>query len=239
MTWPPAGVTPYYCDEWACVVHGDCREVLPRLGPVDAVITDPPYGVGLTAKVTKYNHLRTGTPYEDTPEQALALGQGVVTWAQQRAKRAVILPGNRLCFAYPAPAAMGCIFCPNGAGIDRWGFTCFHPILYYGRCPYLSQGKGSRPSSFASAHPGMHVTKEQWAHPCPKPLDWMLWLVKRGSLPGETLCDPFLGSGTTLVAAKDLGRRAIGIEISEAYCALAARRLAQEVLPLRPQEDTP
>ena len=68
------------------------------------------------------------------------------------------------------------------------------------------------------------------ARPRPKPLPWMKWAVALVSRPGETVIDPFMGSGTTLRAAKDLGRRAIGIEIEERYCEIAAKRLGQEVL---------
>jgi site-specific DNA-methyltransferase (adenine-specific) len=69
-------------------------------------------------------------------------------------------------------------------------------------------------------------------HPCPKPVTFMRWVVERCTASADTVLDPFMGSGTTLRAAKDLGRRAIGIEIEERYCEIAARRLAQEVLPL-------
>lgn len=66
-------------------------------------------------------------------------------------------------------------------------------------------------------------------HPCPKPLNLYLWLVGQCSEPGQLIIDPFAGSGTTLLAAKQLNRRAIGIEIEEKYCEIAAKRLSQEV----------
>ena len=177
----------------ACTLYrADCLEVLPTLAPVDAVITDPPYGVELVAKVTKHNHITASTTYADTPERVKCLIAALLTWTLQHSARAVMTPGIRMLWAYPRPDSLGCIFSPNGAGLDRWGFGCFHPILYYGGCPYLATGKGGRPNSFSSSHPGMHVTKEQYDHPCPKPLAWMLWLVNRGSLPGETVCDPYL-----------------------------------------------
>lgn len=67
-------------------------------------------------------------------------------------------------------------------------------------------------------------------HPCPKPLQLWRWLMSKFSKEGELALDPFMGSGTTLRAAKDVGRRAIGIELEERYCEIAANRLRQEVL---------
>jgi site-specific DNA-methyltransferase (adenine-specific) len=75
-------------------------------------------------------------------------------------------------------------------------------------------------------------TADKTDHPCPKPYGWMAWAICLASEDGETVLDPFMGSGTTLRAAKDLGRKAIGIEIEERYCEIAAKRMRQEVLPL-------
>ena len=69
-------------------------------------------------------------------------------------------------------------------------------------------------------------------HPGPRSLKAARWLLSWWSDEGETILDPFMGSGTTLRAAKDLGRKAIGIEIEERYCELAAKRMAQTVMPL-------
>jgi site-specific DNA-methyltransferase (adenine-specific) len=69
-------------------------------------------------------------------------------------------------------------------------------------------------------------------HPTVKPTDLLAILLGYSTLAGEVVLDPFMGSGTTLVAAKNLGRKAIGIEIEERYCEIAAKRCSQEVLAL-------
>ena len=209
------------------LILGDCLEVMPTLGRVDAVVTDPPYGVNLTAKVTKHNRIEASKVYSDDETEIRELViNAFESWCAYNTLRAVVTPGTRLLQDWPKARSIGTIFSANGAGRDSWGFGCNHPILYYGNCPYLATGKGSRPNSFYSAHPGMHVTGENKIdHPCPKPIEWMLWLVARASLPGETILDPFMGSGTTLVACQKLGRHGIGIEIDPDYFEIACKRV--------------
>lgn len=226
MIWESMGLKPYYDHAGITIFHGDCREILPKLPKVDLVLTDPPYGVNFKGKSTKHTK-RDMDGYlsiSDGPEIVSDVVVPVMEICIGIA-RVVVTPGTRNCFKYPEPTAIGCIFYPSGAGLGRWGFTCSQPILYYGADPYLAHGMGHRPDSFSTtANAG--VTE----HPCEKPIGVMRWLVVKGSLEGELILDPFMGSGTTLVAAKQLGRRAIGIEIEEKYCEIAAKRLAQSVL---------
>jgi len=106
----------------------------------------------------------------------------------------------------------------------------FAPVLFFGAAPDLFSG--AKPTCIASHEKSDPCSKQ---HPCPKPVGWMRWLVELASRSGETILDPFMGSGTTLVAAKQLGRRAIGIELEEKYCAIAVKRLAQtELFAARP-----
>lgn len=79
----------------------------------------------------------------------------------------------------------------------------------------------------------MRVPPEQLKHPNEKPIDLIIKLLEPYDFLKQTILDPFMGSGTTLVAAKQLGRKAIGIEIEEKYCEIAVKRLGQEVLALK------
>lgn len=226
---------PYYEHAGISIYHGDCREILLHV-TADVVVTDPPYGVGLTKKTSDFRdspHFDNGerdratVVYDDDPQRIREMLSEAIPLAISRADRACIFPGSAMLWAYPEPDALGAVFCPSGAGRNSWGFTVSYPILFYGKDPYLEDGKGSRPNGFRTEQPN----REHFDHPCPKPIEWMRWAITRSSRPNETILDPFLGSGTTLRAAKDLGRRAIGIEIEERYCEIAAKRLGQEVLP--------
>ncbi len=226
---------PYYEDDWVTLYHADAREL--QL-PADVLITDPPYGAQLTTKTTgrRWNGKRSetfNTPasvvYDDSAEHVRTLISSVVLPQIALCDRALIFTGTTMLYDYPPPASIGCVFTPAGTGCSAWGFTGMHPVRFYGRDPYLVDQRGGRLNSFSA---GAESNSVRWDHPCPKPMPWLRWAVNRASRPGETIIDPFAGTGTTLRAAKDLGRRSIGIEIEEHYCAQIVQRLAQEVLPL-------
>lgn len=216
----------------ATLYLGDCRDILPTLPRVDAVITDPPYGISLEKKTSDYRDskffdagesLRASTLYADEPEHVRELIRSAIPLALAIAERAVVFSGPAMLWAYPEPASLGSVFTLAGAGRTAWGFQCSHPVLFYGKDPFLQDGKGGRPNSHKDDQPN----RDQVDHPCPKPVAWMRWAVNRGSRKNETVLDPFMGSGTTGIACHQLGRRFIGIEIEPKYFDIACRRIEQ------------
>lgn len=200
----------------ATLYLGDCLDILPTLPKVDAVITDPPYGVDFIGKATKHTkatHTEPGGYLGGDSE----VGPVAVRAALDRCDRAVVFPGNRLLFDYPKPYEFGCVYCPSGAGLGRWGFTVVHPMLFYGKgLPHTRQG----PSGFES----FELAGED-RHPCPKPVGWMRWAIAKCTLVEQTVCDIFMGSGSTGVAAAQTNRKFIGIEIEPKYFDIARERI--------------
>ena len=215
---------------------GDCLEVLRDMpsGSIDAVITDTPYGVGLTAKRAKQRGgevtVRPGSYlHDDTPEYIDTVVVPAINECRRIARCVVVTPGTRNMWRYPEPDDVGCFYSAAGTGMGRWGFTCMQPIFYYGKDPYLAAMLGSRPNSSGQTYPN---DANEVAHPCAKPIRMMLWLVERASLEGMTVLDPFMGSGTTGVAAIMKGRRFFGIEINPNYCAIARQRIEEAAAQL-------
>lgn len=211
-------MTPYYSDDYATIYLGDSLEVLPSI-TADVVVTDPPYGVGVDY-----------ADHDDTAEALEALIADV--WPLlSRFERVALTPGVSNIHRWPAPTWTLCWLNAASGGRSSWGFTTWQPVLVYGKDPYLAHGKGCRPDSVQMTTGGGALVAElATGHPCPKPIRFAHWVVERCVWDDEVIVDPFMGSGTTLRAAKDLGRKAIGIEKSERYCEIAAKRLAQEVL---------
>jgi len=201
-------VNPYYQDDYCTIYHGDCRDIMPSLPKVDLVLTDPPYGVKI-----KYNN------YDDSDENIRKVIVPIIVTCIEKYGRVVLTPGNKQVWKYPPARDIGCWFNPAGTGFGSWGFCLAHIILFYGKDPH--------PNKMPSSITGLFDRRDSDNHPCIKPLPFITWLVNRASDEGETVLDPFMGSGTTLRAAKTLKRKSIGVELEEKYCEIAARRLAR------------
>jgi len=191
-----------------CTLYlGDCLEVLPLIKNIDAIVTDPPYGVGF-----KYES------FEDTIEYLKNISVKTIQYCISKKYRIILTPGNSHCYEYPKPDDIGVWFNPAGTGHAKWGFVLAHLIYYYGKDP--------KPNKSASSITGLFDRREKEAHPCIKPLPFIAWMVNKVSLVNETICDPFMGSGTTGVACQKLNRKFIGIEIDEKYFDIACNRIA-------------
>ena len=205
---------PYFQDESCTIYHGDCREILPELGPVDLVLTDPPYNVGID-----YSDGDNRADYESWCGE----------WFAMLPQPILLTPGMvnlGMWMRIHEPTWTIAWVKPNQCSPSRiGGFNAWEPVLVYGRI-----GKRIGHDTFSTAiKTNQHYVGD---HPCPKDLHSWSRILAMASEVGQTILDPFMGSGTTLRAAKDLGRKAIGIEIEERYCEIAARRLSQMVLPL-------
>jgi DNA modification methylase len=214
---------PYWQEGKLTIYHGDAGEVLPEIAfdhghPAifDLCLTDPPYGIDL-----EYDG------YKDSIGNLLFIVDEVLPTIRRSAIVTLLTPGIKHMYCYPPPTWVLSHVQPNGAFSGPWGFIGWQPILAYGADPHLRENNGRKADSFItyeSSPPGLD-------HPCPKPIALWTWLMKRGAArPADKILDPFLGSGTTLVVAQRLGHEAVGIEQSERYCEVAAKRLRQLVL---------
>jgi site-specific DNA-methyltransferase (adenine-specific) len=216
-------VKPYYQDPAVTIYHGDCREVLPGLS-ADVLVSDPPYwiayspgggGKGFRGKGKGWGKSFAGPdvvrgdsePFDPAP--LLALGLPSVLWGANH-------------YADRLPASPTWLVWDKRRGLVRNDFA---------DCEMAWSNIGGPARVYSHLWYGVwRDSDEDRLHPTQKPLPVMVWCL--GLVPGGVVLDPFMGSGTTLRAAKDLGRKAIGIEIEERYCEIAARRMGQEVLSL-------
>ena len=229
---------PYYDEDGITIYHGDCREILPYLPKVDLVLTDPPYEAEahtVQRRVRRGNEPLSFEPLSFGLREAAAIGmanlstgwilvfcqiEAAMLWREQLEKAGAIY--RRSCI-WVKPDGM-----PQYSG-DRpgMGYETFVACHAPGRSTWNGGGKHGVFIFNKGENGG--IANE---HETQKPLKLMKELVSLFSDPGETILDPFGGSGTTARAAKDLSRKCICIEIEEKYCEIAVRRLAQMVLPL-------
>lgn len=237
---------PYYSDDAVTIYHGDCRRILPQIERVGVMLTDPPYSPHTHAKqwigaaLTAGGDKRVSTAHKELGFDPLTDELRAFICAE--AKRAVERWSLAFCDTESAHLWRNDYV---AAGLD-YVRTCF-----WDKVDSAPQFTGDRPAASVEAIVCAHPSgKKRWngggrrnvfrhavngergpkPHPSTKPLMLMPELVTLFTEPAELIVDPFMGSGTTLRAAKDLGRRAIGIELDERYCEIAAKRMGQEVL---------
>lgn len=206
---------PYYSERDITIYHGDCREILPDLSKVDLVLTDPPYGI--TYNPTGGN----GVAQRGNLERVKGDEQPFDPSPFLDYPKAILWGGNHYADKLPASAAWLVWYKRNGI-----------PSIDFADCEIAWSNLQTPARVFNHLWHGMLRDSERGElryHPTQKPLVLMRWCLSFAP-DAETILDPFMGSGTTLRAAKDLGRKAIGIEIEEKYCEIAANRLRQEVL---------
>ena len=218
---------PYYEQDGITIYCGDCRDILPTLdtGSIDLVLTDPPYGIGWSRGVHSARNSKSQIGIlndHDTSarDDALALLTDIpaIVFGSFHASYPV---NTKQVLVWSKPADSGVVGSTTGYRRDA------EPVFLVGPWPVLNV----QWSSVLRSHVGSiaNVTAET-GHPHTKPVQLIRDLIERAD--AQTILDPFMGSGTTLRAAKDLGRKAIGIEIEERYCEIAVKRLQQSVLPM-------
>lgn len=227
--------TPYYQDDLVTLYHGDCREVLPTIaaGSVAALVTDPPYGMNYQS------HRRVATQKfaKIADDGAVVTDWFADAWATVRdggagyvATRWDVFPQWQDELRGYAPTRNVIVWAKDnhGSGDLTGDYAPQHEFILY-----LPKGRhvlrGRRLSNVWTVPRDAATTYE---HPTQKPVSLMGRAIAKSSDPGDLILDPFAGSGSTLRAAKDLGRRAIGVELEERYCEVIVRRLAQQALDL-------
>ena len=186
----------------ATLYLGDCLDVLPILAPVDAVITDPPYGIGFAAQPTDYQRKNGMQPrdWDNAKAASLdplrALGSVQIVWG-----------GNY----YSLPTTRGWL---------SWFKPDAPPSMAHFELAWTNQDRNARQISCSIAE----TNAERVGHPTQKPLKVMRWCIEQAGMPA-TILDPYMGSGSTGVAAIQCGRRFFGIEIDPTYFQMACERI--------------
>lgn len=218
---------PYYADDRVVLYHADCRDVLPTLGRFDLLLTDPPYGIDAA------NYKRANTQHGASV--AKCKDYGLSNWDKRppsadifdqlfrASENQIIFGANHFISRMPHDSSCWLVWDKengdNAYADCELAWTSFPKAVRIFRYRWQGMLQGC-----------MGTKKEQREHPTQKPLPLMLWCLENYSEKGQTILDPFAGSGTTGRAAKDLGRNCVLIEREEKYCEIAAKRMQQEVL---------
>ena len=213
-------MNPYYQDNEVTIYHGDCREIVPTLGHFDLMLTDPPYGMQFVSNFRKVKY----DPIIGDDDMPI---ETIVSFMNQIDRAAYVFcrwnnigqmpkPKSVLAWVKTGRRYGGGLGDLKHEHIRQWEACCFYPMAGH--------------KFIKRTGDVIHCDRTgNDLHPTQKPEGVLLTILKANF--GETILDPFAGSGTTGRAAKDIGRKAVLIEIDERYCEIAARRMTQMVLP--------
>lgn len=239
---PARGPEPYYQDGAVTIYHGDCLDVLDRIAlNCHAVLMDPPYASGARTEAAKASSgsMVRGLRWAAKPIENDQMTTTGFVWLMREVARRLALPEGGALLAFidwrQWPNLVGALESTNLRvnGMVVWdklsmglgnGFRAQHELICFasnGVPRVVDRGVGNV----------LGIPRDDNSdHPSPKPIALIERLLEVITEPGDCVLDPFMGCGPTLVAAKNLGRRAVGIEIDERYCAIAAGRCSQEIL---------
>ncbi len=206
----------YYQDDKVTLHLGDCREVTDWLA-ADLLLTDPPYGMNYDPRRGGDGSKRWGT------DRVLGDDQAFDPEHLLSMKRAVLFGAN--WYASRLPDSGGWVVWDKTPKGFKQGFTASHAELAWTN---ITSSVRKVPLQWG----GEARNGEGHFHPTQKPVGLLRTLIEWFSEPGETIADPYAGSGSTLLAAREAGRSAIGVELREDYCEVIAKRLAQDCLDL-------
>jgi len=211
---------PYYESKGLTIYHGDAVQVMPFLQPVDLLLTDPPYGIGeARGKNKSRTNAAVATDYGVASWDDKPIPQWLLEMAMAKARWSIVFGGNY--YVLP-PSSCWLVWDKDNTGDFA---DC---ELAWTNMPKAVRKLRWRWNGMLQEHGGIH--KEPRWHPTQKPVEVMKWALSLAPDGTKTVLDPFMGSGTTLVASKELGYSCVGIEREEKYCEAAVKRLSQEIL---------
>ena len=217
-------IEPYYEKDGITIYHGDCVEVLPELSQFDLLLTDPPYGMNLNTDNSRFSGGTKGNMAKLGNGIGTANGKPIANddkpfepaFMMDAARDKVIWGWNHFAEKLPSGSCLVWI---------KRNDDAFGSFLSDAEVAWKSTGVGV----FCRKDLSNNAIANTRVHPTQKPVGLMCWCLSMFP-DAKTIIDPFMGSGTTLLAAKLEGRSAVGIELDEKYCEIAANRLAQGVL---------
>ena len=229
-------IKPYYEQDGIVIYLGDCREILPELPKVDLVLTDPPYGSGLSTDFNERFTHTAGDWWKNTDRSTSKRHEPVIGDDEPfdpsyllniNSKEYVFWGGNWYASRLPDSGGWWIWDKRNGkrdVSQAEWPMS-------EAEIAWTNIGKGTR--IFRHTWFGLIRDSERGEHyhPTQKPVALMKWCLQNSKTSGLVI-DPYMGSGSTLRAAKDLHRSCIGIELKEQYCEIAVKRLSQSVMVL-------